>query len=473
MWKWVGVVCGALIWGLFPVCAAVGGMPEGDVVNVTPQFQVLTPGQTPDDIDAVANGVNAASFQELRTEDIHLGYTKEPHWFRFEVGPTQQDLSLELSNPQLLSVTLFRPLEDGTYHSQSVGVTEPFWTRPIVSLNPTFPLELHAAGPTTFYLRVQHYGALRFRANVGPADTLRERAIRWIALNIVLAGALLGLAIYHLCIFAGLRQEVYLWLFLLLMALTLNQMTFSGTANMLIWTEPSTWANHALTFTGVLCLGIGMCFSMCFLRAWKYAPGLARVASAVITGGTLFGLLSLAGYPAVLYGVLAFVMIAPCLVVAIALQSSRRGGVPIGLFLISWGMVMLGEIMFASVYLELVPDNVFTMNFMHAAALAASVLWSFTLTKQIRLRSARQRALLEQQVMARTAELEKALNEVKTLEGLLPVCSSCKNIRDESGAWHAVETYVSQRTDADFSHSICPDCVTRLYPDFQPRKAPS
>lgn len=473
MWKWVGVVCGVLLWGLFPVRAAVGGLSEDGVKNITPQFQVMTPGQTADAIEAVASEANAANFQDVGTGDVHLGYTKEPHWFRFEVGPVEHARALELSNPQLLAVTLFTPLEDGTYHAQSVGVTEPFWTRPVVSLNPTFPLKLQATVPTTCYLRVQHYGALRFRANVGPADILRERAIRWIALNIVLAGALLGLAFYHLCIFAGLRQEVYFWLFLLQMALTLNQMTFSGTANMLIWTEPSTWANHALTFTGVLCLGIGMCFSMCFLRAWKYAPRLARVASAVITGGTILGLLSLAGYPVVLYGVLAFVIIAPCLVVAIALQSSRRGGVPIGLFLISWGMVMVGEIIFASVYLELVPDNVFTMNFMHVAALAASVLWSFTLTKQIRLRSARQRALLEQQVLARTAELEKALNEVKTLEGLLPVCSSCKNIRDESGAWHAVEAYVSQRTDADFSHSICPDCVTRLYPDFQPRNAPS
>ena len=461
MWKWIGVLCGVLD-------DAVG---VNSVENVTPQLSVLAPGQLADSIDSVSDHSQQSLFQEVGTADVHLGYTKEPYWFRLDMDAADQPLTLELSNSQLLSVTLHTPGEDGTYRAESVGVTEPFWQRPIVSLTPSFPLELSAAAPKTFYLRVQHYGALRFRANVGPDPLMRERAIHWIALNILLAGALLGLAIYHACIYVGLRQEIYLWLFLLLLAFTLNQMTLSGTANMLLWTEPSRWANHALTFTGVLWLGIGMCFSMCFLRAWKYAPGLARVASAVIAGGTLFGLLSLAGYPAVLYGVLAFVMIAPCLVVAIALQSSRRGGVPIGLFLISWGMVMLGEIMFACVYLEWVPDNAFTMNFMHVAALAASVLWSFTLTKQIRLRSARQRALLEQQVLARTVELETALKEVKTLEGLLPVCSSCKNIRDESGAWHAVEMYVSQRTDADFSHSICPDCVTRLYPDFQPRKA--
>jgi len=62
--------------------------------------------------------------------------------------------------------------------------------------------------------------------------------------------------------------------------------------------------------------------------------------------------------------------------------------------------------------------------------------------------------------------LEKALRENKTLSGLIPICSDCKKIRDDEGYWHQVEAYVRDHSDADFSHSICPDCVKKLYPDF-------
>lgn len=62
--------------------------------------------------------------------------------------------------------------------------------------------------------------------------------------------------------------------------------------------------------------------------------------------------------------------------------------------------------------------------------------------------------------------LEKALSEVKTLRGILPICSFCKKIRDDQGYWDQVDVYVRNHTDADFSHSICPDCIKTHYPDL-------
>jgi hypothetical protein len=63
-------------------------------------------------------------------------------------------------------------------------------------------------------------------------------------------------------------------------------------------------------------------------------------------------------------------------------------------------------------------------------------------------------------------ELKKALAEVKTLSGLLPICASCKKIRDDKGYWSRIEKYVGDRSDARFSHSICPECAKKLYPEF-------
>jgi PAS domain S-box-containing protein len=63
-------------------------------------------------------------------------------------------------------------------------------------------------------------------------------------------------------------------------------------------------------------------------------------------------------------------------------------------------------------------------------------------------------------------ELQKALSEIKTLTGFIPICSSCKDIRDGKGSWQQIESYIKGHTDAEFSHGICPKCAKRLYPDL-------
>jgi len=66
----------------------------------------------------------------------------------------------------------------------------------------------------------------------------------------------------------------------------------------------------------------------------------------------------------------------------------------------------------------------------------------------------------------KTMELQNALDLVKLLSGYLPICASCKKIRDDKGYWQAVESYISSHSEAKFSHGICPDCVRTLYPEL-------
>lgn len=61
-------------------------------------------------------------------------------------------------------------------------------------------------------------------------------------------------------------------------------------------------------------------------------------------------------------------------------------------------------------------------------------------------------------------KLEKAL--IRALSGFIPICSNCKRIRDEKGEWHPVEAYIHDRTEAQFSHGICPECGKKLYGDL-------
>ncbi len=73
---------------------------------------------------------------------------------------------------------------------------------------------------------------------------------------------------------------------------------------------------------------------------------------------------------------------------------------------------------------------------------------------------------LEQERSQLILAYEDALNNIKTLKGLVPICASCKKIRDDKGFWNHLEVFIQQRTDAEFSHGICPDCAKKLYPEF-------
>jgi preprotein translocase subunit YajC len=64
-------------------------------------------------------------------------------------------------------------------------------------------------------------------------------------------------------------------------------------------------------------------------------------------------------------------------------------------------------------------------------------------------------------------KLQAALAEVKTLRGIIPICASCKKVRDDKGYWNQIESYVRDHSEADFSHGICPECARKLYPDFK------
>jgi two-component system, response regulator PdtaR len=66
-------------------------------------------------------------------------------------------------------------------------------------------------------------------------------------------------------------------------------------------------------------------------------------------------------------------------------------------------------------------------------------------------------------------ELQSALDNVKVLSGLLPICASCKKIRDDKGYWEAVETYFKKHTEIEFSHGLCPECISTLYPEYKPK----
>lgn len=83
---------------------------------------------------------------------------------------------------------------------------------------------------------------------------------------------------------------------------------------------------------------------------------------------------------------------------------------------------------------------------------------------QCNIRDVTGRKLAEEEREKLIGELQDALANIKKLSGLIPICASCKSIRDDEGYWRQLEQYISEHSEANFTHGICPECMTKLYP---------
>ena len=89
----------------------------------------------------------------------------------------------------------------------------------------------------------------------------------------------------------------------------------------------------------------------------------------------------------------------------------------------------------------------------------------FCIYRPMRLHIVKQKSI-EKERLELIRQLRQSLDEVKVLRGIIPICASCKMIRDDRGYWQQVDEYVKDRSEATFSHSVCPCCAERLYPEL-------
>jgi len=152
----------------------------------------------------------------------------------------------------------------------------------------------------------------------------------------------------------------------------------------------------------------------------------------------------------------------------VAAYSLWYWGVGLGaLWPVRWGLgVMLGlsALLFAA-FARWGGGRTYEEAFGAAIFLGSAVVIG-ALAIHARRRSAREVFGISRALELRNAELAEALASVKTLSGLLPVCAWCKRIRDDAGYWQQIERYLANRTDARFTHGMCPDCAAEHYPEL-------
>lgn len=127
---------------------------------------------------------------------------------------------------------------------------------------------------------------------------------------------------------------------------------------------------------------------------------------------------------------------------------------------VRWILIVMTPSILLVFFPDILKTNIYTLEFRIALVIACTLSFLLSLLLEYR------RAHFYSKLKHTNEELEKALSDVKKLSGLLPICCSCKKIRDDKGYWNQIEEYIRNRSEAEFTHSICPKCSKELYPDF-------
>jgi hypothetical protein len=122
------------------------------------------------------------------------------------------------------------------------------------------------------------------------------------------------------------------------------------------------------------------------------------------------------------------------------------------------------------VFIVVIATTWLTESTMHFYKSTKTTLWSLLVIGcacEFVYRNLTYRRQVDRERLELIANLEQALNDIKTLRRLLPICSSCKKIRNDKGYWEQIESYFHEHSDVTFSHGICPDCFHKLYPGIE------
>jgi hypothetical protein len=168
--------------------------------------------------------------------------------------------------------------------------------------------------------------------------------------------------------------------------------------------------------------------------------------------------------------ILGLMLTAIVVPMAFILLNYRTGGSTLLYRSMAWLSLSFGALFMARAVILLIDRNVgmFTpqimQNFYLLTVMLIETAWAMGFLMMNNKRMERELRDSQASLGETVAKLAKSLDEVKTLSGLLPICASCKKVRDDQGYWQQIEVYLVEHSDADFSHGICPECARKLYP---------
>ncbi|MCB9482324.1 MAG: hypothetical protein H6680_10975 [Desulfobacteraceae bacterium] len=405
-------------------------------------------------------------------------------WLRIKIyNPSEKAIEtvVELGTSTINSATLYYPEKDGEYKSKTTGDLHKISERDYFHRHLNFALNLEPKKETVLYLLLKTEAILETSIQLHTRKAFESKLpVEYLLLGFFYSAFFVAI-FYNLFIYFSLRDINYL-LYVLYAASFLGLWAYlDGLGQLFLWPESpwqQVWGTRIANT--VTCFFMVM-FADSFFNCKKTAPRIHKIFMSIallcIINTFFVSILPLVDYKVPVR--LAWLFSIPTIIFTAALFL-KRGFKRARYFLTAWLFVLAGASVFLiDMYLGLLPNSFFTRYSWRIASVFEIIMLSLALADRInelnhQKEEAKNHALeiekqlkqdLEKQVDIRTKELQKALDEVKQLSGLLPICSSCKKIRDDNGNWNHIESYIQKHSDAKFSHGMCPDCLERAYGD--------
>ena len=401
----------------------------------------------------------------------NFGFTDSTYWVKFlVVNPftETQHLLLEDAYPHHDRVVVYMDLPGAERRVLRGGDGMPFPRRDVAYRNIVFGLEIPPQTTATVFMNFKSESSMQLPLTLWKPRALLEKVNHQQTFLGVYFGVMLAMMVYNLFIFVFLRNRNYLYYVFYILSFVLAQLGVSRMDLEYLWPDHPVFANlsHPVFFN--LTFFFGCLFCKSFLETKKNVPWIDRVI-VLLMGVSLLGvaLSILKGYTAgIMCVVLGTAILVPITLLAAGIICWAKGITSARYYTVGWATFLLGAVFFNLRNVGVLPSVFFTDFSPHIGSAIEVVFLSLALADRIRsiekAKLAAEKALaneLERQVVEKNSDINK-------LSGLLPICASCKKIRDDQGYWQQVEKYLADHSNAQFSHGICPECTRKLYPEI-------
>lgn len=330
----------------------------------------------------------STAFKPAPATGTNFGFTRSAWWVRFVLdnpGDEDRHVFLREDYPLIDHLDLWAAEPNGSWRHTATGDRTPFSTREFDHRDFLFDLAVPAGSERTFYLRTESEGPVDLDLNLFSAHaligTLSDEQLAYGAYY----GGFLVLVLYNLFIFLIVRDRAFFYYLLYATSYGLYFAIHNGLAFEFLWPNSPVWGNQALLVQLSLTLIFGMQFTRTFLDTARFARRLDRIAVAlqVLAG------LGLLGSFAVSYGTLILplallTVLVTVMIVTLGTLGLVKGYRPARYFMIAWGMLLAGVMVYMLKVFGLLPHNMFTQNGFQVGSLLEMVLLSLALASRVR-----------------------------------------------------------------------------------------
>ena len=375
-------------------------------------------------------------FIKSEQETPNLGITSSSYWIKFNVvnQSSKNNIILSLRNPLLDEVELYKIIDGSPHFVTKMGDLQPYHLREFIHQNYLFNLEIAPFKEQAYLLKIKGWEQISLSIEIGKEQKIYEAIFIQDLIFGIYFGVIIALVLYNLFIFISVRDSSYLYYILFVLFVALTQATINGYSFRFLWPNMPEFGNSSLIIFPAIA-GIATCkFIERFLNTKKHTPYLGKGLIVIVIAYIISSTYNLLGFNSLSFKLTDLnAVILSLYALIIAITVSLKGYRPAKFFLLAWTTFLTGVILFVLKNSGVLPSNNFTLYTMPIGSALETTLLSFALADRINIYKKErldalevnerlikeQNIILEQKVKERTAELNKAIEDLKQAQSQL------------------------------------------------------